>query len=401
MHKRRPSITEWLAPGPDRCKSVRVTRFAVQSSLALLLVCAPLASIGCGHERAKAETRAGAGKQSGPAKPVPIDVQVVRPAQLDVPIRATGTLVPAESIQIVAELSRRLVRISAEEGAEVKQGQVLFELDHSDLDAEFAQLTVSEELAKKTAARHAELLKEFATSQAEYDAAVSRVEELSAQRHTLAVTRDKAVIRAPFSGVLGLRQVSQGAWVSPSTPLITLSAVKSLKVDFKVPERYAAYITVGRSLELEIEGRAEKLHGKVSATEGSVDASSRSLSVRALIEDAKGVSPGSFVRIELPVQIAQALTVPSIVVIPGAAGSSVFVERDGRAVSVAVEIGLRGPDWVLVESGLEAGDRVALSNLLRLKDGASVEVTRVLEAPSVPMAPNGAAAPGGATEPAK
>jgi membrane fusion protein (multidrug efflux system) len=350
-----------------------------RGSVAALFLCGLLVLVGCGQEPAKAETRAGAAKDGGPQKAVPIDVQVVRPGQVDVPIRATGTLVPAESIQIVAELSRRLVRISAEEGAEVKKGQVLFELDHSDLDAQLAQLTVSEELAKKTAARHAELLKEFATSQAEYDAAVSRVEELTAQRHTLAVTRDKAVIRAPFSGVLGLRQVSQGAWVSPSTPLITLSAVKSLKVDFKVPERYAAHVSVGRSLELAVEGRAEKLRGKVSATEGSVDANSRSLSVRALIEDAKGVPPGSFARIELPVQLERALTVPSIVVIPGAAGSSVFVERQGRVVATPVQVGLRGPDWVLVESGLEPGDRVALSNLLRLKDGASVEVVKVVE----------------------
>lgn len=381
MRKCGHSITECLAPDANRCKSVRVTVSVRQSSLgsAALLLCMAVGLSGCGQERAKAETRAGSGKNSGPSQPVPIDVQVVRPVQLDVPIRATGTLVPAESIQIVAEISRRLVRISAEEGAQVKQGQVLFELDHADLDAELSQLTVSEELAKKTAARHAELLKEFATSQAEYDAAVSRVEELTAARHTLAVTRDKAVIRAPFSGVLGLRQVSQGAWVSPSTPLITLSAVKSLKVDFKVPERYAAYVSVGRVLELTIEGRPEKLHGKVSATEGSVDASSRSLAIRALIEDAKGVPPGSFAKIELPVQIEQALTVPAIVVIPGAAGSSVFVEREGRVRATPIEIGLRGPDWVLVESGLEPGDRVAQSNLLRLKDGASVEVVKVVE----------------------
>jgi membrane fusion protein, multidrug efflux system len=339
---------------------------------ALLLVVGLLP--GCSRESAKAETRGGAGKGPASNAPVPIDVVVLQPRKLDVPIRATGTLLPAESVQIVAELSRRLVRISAEEGATVKQGQVLFELDHADLDAQLAEVTVSEELAKKTAARHAELLKEFATSQAEYDVAVSKVEEISATRRTLAVTRDKAVIRAPFSGVLGLRQVSQGAWVSPSTPLITLSNVKSLKVDFQVPERYAPYVGVGRELELVVEGRAEKLRGKVSATEGSVNATSRSLAVRALIEDAQGVPPGSFVKIELPVQMEAALTVPSLVVIPGAAGSSVYVEKDGQVALVPVQLGLRGPDWVLVETGLNAGDRLATSNLLRLKDGASVEV---------------------------
>jgi membrane fusion protein (multidrug efflux system) len=338
-----------------------------------------LIASGCSRESAKAETRKDAGKGAAANAPVPIDVQVVRPRKLDVPIRATGTLVPAESVQIVAELSRRLVRISAEEGAEVKQGQVLFELDHADLDAQLAEVTVSEELAKKTAARHAELLKEFATSQAEYDVAAAKVEEISATRRTLAVTRDKALIRAPFAGVLGLRQVSQGAWVSPSTPLITLSSVKRLKVDFQVPERYAPYIAVGRSLELTVDGRPEKLHGTVSATEGSVNAASRSLAVRALIEDAKGVPPGSFAKVELPVQMDGALTVPSIVIIPGSAGSSVYVEKDGRVAATPVQLGLRGPDWVLVESGLAEGDRVATSNLLRLKDGASVEVGKVTE----------------------
>lgn len=368
-----------LAPGRKRCKSVAVMPFCPRALLAIAVLGLPLGLLGCSREPAKAEKRPPAGASSGPAKPIAIDVKVVAPVELDVPVRATGTLLPAESIQIVAELSRRLVRISAEEGAEVKQGQLLFELDHSDLDAQLAELTVSEELAKKTAARHAELLKEFATSQAEYDAALTRVEELSAARRTLAVTRDKAVIRAPFAGVLGLRQVSQGAWVSPSTPLITLSSVKSLKVDFRIPERYAAHVGVGRELELEVEGRAEKLRGKISATEGSVDASSRSLAARALIEDAKGVPAGSFAKIELPVRVGDALTVPAIVVIPGAGGSSVYVERDGRVISTKIEIGLRGPDWVLVEQGLSVGDRVATSSLLRLKDGAAVEVQKVVD----------------------
>lgn len=368
-----------LAPRSDRCKCLAVTQFSRGALVILALLTGPSALVGCGKERAKAETRPGAGAGASAPKAVPIEVQVVRSRVLDVPVRATGTLLPAESVQIVAELSRRLVRISAEEGAEVKQGQVLFELDHADLDAQLAELTVSEELAKKTAARHAELLKEFATSQAEYDAALTRVDELTAARRTLAVTRDKAVIRAPFSGVLGLRQVSQGAWVSPSTPLITLSSVKSLKVDFRIPERYAAHVGVGRELELEVEGRAEKLRGKISATEGSVDASSRSLAARALIEDAKGVPAGSFAKIELPVRVGDALTVPAIVVIPGAGGSSVYVERDGRVISTKIEIGLRGPDWVLVEQGLSVGDRVATSSLLRLKDGAAVEVQKVVD----------------------
>jgi len=375
-----------LAPGPDRCKSLAVTLLTLRAALALVALAAPFLLSGCGQERAKAERRPAASGGGGASKPVPIDVQVVRPVELDVPVRATGTLLPAEQIQIVAELSRRLVRISAAEGAQVKRGQVLFELDHADLDAQLAELTVSEELAKKTAARHAELLKEFATSQAEYDAALTRVEELGAARRTLAITRDKAVIRAPFDGALGLRQVSEGAWVNPSTPLITLSAVKSLKVDFKVPERYAAQIAVGRELEFEVDGRPEKLRGKVSATEGSVDASSRSLAVRALIEDAKGVQAGSFVKIELPVRIRQALTVPALVVIPGPTGQSVYVEQGGRVGLVKVELGLRGPDWVLVEAGLNPGDRVAVSNLLRLKDGAAVEVGKVLDASGGPPA---------------
>lgn len=375
-----------LAPGSNRCKSVAVTQFSRCAVCALALLAGGSALTACGKERAKAEPR-GAATGAAAQKPVAVDVQVVRPTVLDVPVRATGTLLPAEQVQLVAELSRRLVRISAEEGAEVKKGQVLFELDHADLDAQLAELTVSEELAKKTAARHGELLKEFATSQAEYDAALTRVNELSAARRTLAVTRDKAVIRAPFAGVLGLRQVSEGAWVSPSTPLITLSSVKSLKVDFRIPEKYAAQVSVGRELELSVEGRTEKLRATISATEGSVDVASRSLAARALIEDAQGVQAGSFARIELPVRLNEALTVPAIVVIPGPGGSSVFVEQDGRVTQRKVELGMRGPDWVLVESGLAAGDRVAVTNLLRLKDGAPVEVQKVQDGAPAPAMP--------------
>lgn len=348
----------------------------------LLFLVGGLLLLGCQNGGARAETK---GQKEPGAERLPVDVTVLAPHSLDVPIRATGTLNPAESVQIVAELSRRLVRVVAEEGAQVKKGQVLFELDHSDLDAELGELTIQEKLAKITAERQAGLLAEYATSQAEYDAAVSQVEQLSAARRRLQVTLQKAVITAPFAGVLGLRLVSQGAWVDSATPLISIASTKSLKIDFKVPEKYAPYAQLGREFELQVEGHPEKLHAKISATEGSVDALTRALSVRAFIEDAKGVPPGSSAKIELPVRVDGALTVPAIAILPSAAGSSVFVEENGRVRSVPVELGLRGDDWVQVQSGLEPGARVVTSNLLRLKDGMDVEVrpaaNRATEAP--------------------
>jgi membrane fusion protein, multidrug efflux system len=194
-----------------------------------------------------------------------VQVHTVSPESLQLSVPATGRLAARESVDLVSELSRRLKRVRFQEGTQVKKGDVLFELDASDLHAQLAQLRVQVELGRVSAERQATLskeglgsLQEAQTAQAEYDA-------LQAQQRVLEVTLSKATLRAPFAGTVGLRRVSEGAWLSPSTVLVTLHDTSQLKLDFTLPERYAKLLSTGKTVNFRAEGHTEALVGTIVA----------------------------------------------------------------------------------------------------------------------------------------
>lgn len=326
------------------------------------------------------------------AAPLPVDVYETKPEPFEVTVPATGTLLPREAVDLVSELSRRLIKIHANEGAQVKKGAVLFELDKSDLLAELKRLDVEIRLAQSNAERQKALLAEGLTTRQQFDTTQAQLDGLNAQRAVLGVTLAKTSIRAPFSGTLGLRRVSEGAWVSPNTVLASLHDVSTLKLDFTLPERYSSQVVPGREFRFRVAGQPDTLRGTILAREPAVDTTSRSIVVRGVVENTKAaLVPGTFATVELPLRVEEAILIPAIAVVPGVEGRRVFVARDGIAHSVPVELGGRTTDRVQVVSGLAAGDRVIVSNLLRVRDGARVQ-ERLAPAPP-------AAAPG-PTQPA-
>lgn len=297
-------------------------------------------------------------------------------------MRATGTLLARESVEVVAELNRRLVRIVAKEGQRVEKGALLYELDSADLRAELAVLEVDTAQAKRDVERQTALLKEQITTVAEQEAAQSRLAALLARRSTLQVTLSKTQLRAPFAGALGLRRVSEGAWLSPNTVITTLEDVSRLKVDFTLPERYSPGLEVGRTFQVHVAGQAKAFEGQVVAIESNVSAASRSLVVRGVLTDSTGLRPGNFAKVELPLSLHDAITVPALAVAAGPEGRIVYVvDEQSRAHAVKVEVGHRGANAVEISSGLEPGSRVIVSNLLRLREGTSVQVVSAEEAP--------------------
>ena len=304
--------------------------------------------------------------------PITVEVRVIQPEAMEVTVPATGSLRARESVELVSELSRRLIRVRAVEGARVKKGDVLFELDVADTRAELARLEVQTRLAETTLARQKKLLAEGLATEITHEAAQAQVDELHAERKLREVTLSKAQIRAPFSGTIGLRHVSEGAWVSPATPLVTLQDTRTLKLDFTLPERYASLIANGQQFRFTVEGRAQVETGVVRAFEPAIDASSRSVVVRGEVSNVNDLMPGTFARVDLPLRLEQALLVPAIAVVPGSDARRVFVEKDGVARGVAVEVGARTVDRVQILKGLSPGDRLIVTNLLRLKDGVRV-----------------------------
>ena len=345
-------------------------------TLPLTLGAAALLSALAGYALQKRPTSPGpAAAASAPAAAaIPVDVVTAARAPFDVQVQATGTLLPRESVELVSELSRRLVKVRADEGAQVKKGQVLFELDAADLNAELGRLEVQSRLAKVTLERNEKLSSEGLLTQQELDTARANLDAAAAQRRVLGVTLGKTVIRAPFAGTLGLRRVSEGAWLSPSTVLATLQDTSTLKLDFTLPERYGGLVAVGGGFKFKISGSGETFEGKVLAQEPMVDKQTRSISVRGVVEQKPALLPGTFATVEVPLRTEQALLIPAIAVVPDVDGRRVFVVQDGVARGVPVEIGARTTDRVQILSGLKEGDQVVVSNLLRMRSGAKVKV---------------------------
>lgn len=307
---------------------------------------------------------------------LPVDAVVVRDTSVMAVVETIGTLEPNESVEIVPELSEKLVKIHLKEGSYVKQGELLFKLDDSEILAQLNTLRVQEELAAANEKREKALLTKGGVSQETFDMAANQLKVIRANMATLEVELAKTSIRAPFDGKAGIRSVSEGAWVTPSLPLVMLQDIRTLKVLFDIPERYAGEVSNGQTVQVSLDRFPDPFIAVVNATDPAVDIRTRTLRVQAILHNPEvKLLPGSSVRVTLNLQTTgNALFVPSEALIPSPRGYSVFVVRKGHAETVEVTTALRTSSMVQVLSGLVSGDTVITTNLLRLRNGMAVSI---------------------------
>lgn len=320
----------------------------------------------------QAAGQGGAGSKA-PAAPLVSEVHIVKKAPFTQTLSTVGTLRANESVTLVSELSRRLVKIHVQEGSAVTTGDLLFKLDDSDLVAELGEIDARLTLAIANKQRVDRLLPSKAISQQEFDISTAELTVLGAQRVTQAVQVSKTEILAPFAGRVGVRQVSEGAFVSPSTPLITLQDVSHIKVDFPLPERYAAEVKAGQKFTFTVAGNGQKFEGEVTVLEPAIDAATRSLLVRGICREPKGLLPGGFAEVSLSLDgLTNGFMVPSQALVPSPRGQGVYLIVDGIAKIQQVEVGIRTDDQVQILRGVKEGDVMAVTNLLRILPGKEV-----------------------------
>ena len=312
-------------------------------------------------------------KGGPPAKPLSAEVYQVKSAPFAQSLTTVGTLRANEAVTLVSELSRRLVKVHIQEGSSVAKGDLLFKLDDSDLTAELAEIEARLQLATINKARVDTLLPRKAISQQEFDSTTTELNLLIAQKATQAVKVEKTEIRAPFAGRVGVRQVSEGAFVTSTTPLITLQDVSSIKVDFPLPERYASEVKVGQKFTFTVAGNGRVFEGKVTVLEPAIDSATRSLLVRGLCSSPQGLLPGGFAEVSLTLdELANGFMVPSQAIVPSPTGQGIYLIENGKAKLQAVEIGIRTADQVQILRGVKDGDVVVTTNLLRVRPGLPV-----------------------------
>jgi len=295
-------------------------------------------------------------------------------------ISANGNILAQDEVQLQPEVSGRVTYLNINEGTLVSKGTLLLKINDADLQAQIAKLKTQLKIAQSNFDRLAELLKIKGVSQAEYDAAENTLNNIKADMMILQAQIDKTEIRAPFSGKLGLRNISLGAMVSPTTVVTSLQNVSQLKMDIAVPEKYASAIHVGDMMSCNVAGIQETVIAKVIAIEPIVDEMTRNLKVRAVIQNPSSkIVPGSYVKVEIKLkEIPNSIIIPSSTIIPDDRFTKVVVVGDSSKVKfVNVEVGIRTENSVQVLSGLNIGDTVLTTGLLQVKPGMSVKIGKL------------------------
>lgn len=306
---------------------------------------------------------------------------VVNPSVIDETIYLSGTLRPLEETVLMPEVAGRVVGINLQEGKFVPRGTLLVKLYDDDLQAQLHKSQAQLEIAEQTERRQSELMKVNGISQSDYDQSVLQVHSIKADIEVLKVQIHKTEVYAPYDGVIGLRNISLGAEVTSSTSLATIRALKQLKLDFSVPEKYSSQVRPGTKVQFTIQGNDDKHSATVIATEEGIDPATRNLKVRSLVEmGTSAIIPGAFANVELKLnENNDALMVPTQAVIPHERDKQIIVSKSGKANFVAIKTGIRQASLIEVTDGINSGDTVVTTGILFIKQGEVLKFSKVIK----------------------
>jgi len=318
-------------------------------------------------------------KQNQNSQRISVDGFIIKSETLDNNIKAIGNIKANEEAEIRSEISRKIRGIYFKEGTYVGKGSTLFKLDSDDLTAKLRRQEVDERLAVTKLDREKQLIEKGLTSQEEYDVLETTLEQIRAEISITRIDISKTYVRAPFSGIIGLRNVSNGAYVTPQTVLTTMQDVSKVKIDFSIPEKYIYLFKKGQMIMFKVDGIDGEFEAEVYAYEPKVENDTRTLVLRAITTNAgKKLMPGTFANVTFIVsQSKDAMMIPTEALVPKLKGQSVYVVRDGKAKLTDVDIGERTESLVqIISDNVKPGDTIITTNILRIKDSSPVKVER-------------------------
>lgn len=294
-------------------------------------------------------------------------------------IELPGTLLSEEETVIRPEVSGKIISLNVPEGSLVSKNFLLAKLFDQDLQAQLDKLKVQLKIAEKTVEREKELLEISGISQQDFDLSALTVDNLKADIQSVKIAISKTEVRAPYDGLLGLRNVSLGSYISPADVITTIRDAKNLKLEFSIPERYAQNITKGTLVDFTVDGGTNTHTAVVIATEGNVSQTTRTLKIKATVTaNHKELIPGLYAKVNLKVgQDSHAMMVPTQVIIPKARNKQVIVLRSDSVAFAIVETGIRDSSYVQITKGLHVGDTVITTGLMAIRPNSKVKITKV------------------------
>ena len=337
----------------------------------LIIAAAVLFVVGC-KEKTKPTDK------FNPNMPVSVDITIAEVQKVDKQIEVNGTVLANDFVELHPETNGRITFLQIPEGKMVKSGTVLAKLNDADLQAQLEKLKVQLELANINEQRNKQLLNARGINQSDYDLSLQQVKSLKADMAYTQSLIDKTVIKAPFDGQMGLRQVSVGAFINTASTIATIQKVDQLKMDFTLPEIYGDYVKVGKTIQMSTIGNEQKpIKATIIAIEPQIIATTRNIKVRASFKGK--VLPGAYAKVFLGENATKpTIMVPSNIIIPDSKAKQVVVVRNGEAKFVSVETGYRTISSVEITKGLQVGDSVIVAGMLFVKDGAKLKIGKTL-----------------------
>jgi membrane fusion protein, multidrug efflux system len=316
------------------------------------------------------------GQQSG--QKINVSAIIVQVKPLSENIGVPGSVLANEQVELKAEAPGRIVKLALKEGAEAQKGDLLVKINDADLQAQLEKATASFRLAQDRGNRQKTLLAKELISKEDYDVAVKELAACQADIDLIRAQIDKTEIRAPFDGRVGLKSVSEGAYVSTGDRIADFVSVRPIKIEFSIPERYAGKVGVGSKISFFVQGLQERFSATVFACQPGIDEATRSLRMRAVCrEAAASLYPGAFANVSISLgSNPEAIAVPTESIVPDIKGQKVYCVKSGKAVAQTVVTGVRTGTSVEIISGLTPGDTVVTSGVLMLRPGMAVDIKK-------------------------
>lgn len=331
------------------------------------------------------------GAEAAPARPQSNQLQAKAPLHVSAfkvkrtpfaeAITASGTVLADEDVELRAEVGGRVASIGFQEGTRVAKGTLLIKLDDTELQAIRRRALHRRDLAALREQRLSQLVQQKLVRQEEYDTAANELRIQEAEIALVDAQIAKTEIRAPFSGVIGLRHISEGAFINAASKLATLHGLSRVKIDFAIPERYAARIKIGAAIQI-VSAAGDERTGRIYAVDPHVDPLTRTYMLRAIASNETGsLHPGGLAEIKLAIaERSDALFVPANAILANADGKHVLVIEHDQVQVRPIKSGSRTEGYVQVISGLNEGDVVVTSGLQQLRVGSNVVVASLTSA---------------------
>ncbi len=290
-----------------------------------------------------------------------------------------GSAIPDEEVNLSFESSGKIVAIYFTEGTHVKEGDLLAKINDKPLQAQLKKLEAQVPLATDRVFRQRTLLEKDAVSQEAYESVTTEYEKLMADIELVKANIAQTELRAPFDGIVGLRTVSEGAYVNQTTMIVKLTRISPIKIEFSINERYSSDVRDGTPIKFSMQapdGKIKDYNARVYAVESDIEPTTRTLKLRAVYPNAnEEIKPGMFLSVEITKQeIKDALSVPSEAIIPEMGKSMVYLYKSGVAEPVEIQTGLRTESHVQAIDGVNEGDTLITTGVMQLRKGMKVTI---------------------------